>query len=186
MSIPHSLNGTLALLGSAGRSHAAPEVRTVRHVNLPAYMGSWRVIACMDNPAERNFFDAVETYSLHRDGRTIGVSFEWRQGSFDAPRQNHRFRGRVVDQASNARWKMRLFPLFSASYLIIALGADYEWSAVAHPSRRFGWVLARERSLPGDTLDRIYGEFQRQGYDVERFIEVPQHAISLPPEQRLS
>ena len=142
-------------------------------VDLTRYMGSWRIIACMDNPVERGFVDAVETYELRPQGR-IGVHFAWRKDSFDAPVKTHDFAGRVTADGTNARWKMRLFPLFTASYIIIHVSPDYSTAAVAHPSRKFGWILARNRTLPEATYQELIQLFERQGYDTSQFIRIPQ------------
>jgi apolipoprotein D and lipocalin family protein len=145
----------------------------VAHVDLERYMGEWRVIACVENSVEREFVDAVETYERRSDGN-IGVTFRWRERSFSSPVNTHRFIGWVTDLRSNARWKMRLVPFFTASYVIIGVGADYEWAAVAHPTRQFGWVLARARTLPNDRYRHILRLFARQGYEERAFIKVPQ------------
>jgi apolipoprotein D and lipocalin family protein len=176
MTAARPLAGAFAVLAAACAGPGAKEpLRPVGRVELPRYMGSWRIIACMDNAVERDFVDAVETYTLRPDGR-IGVHFSWREKFFTAPEKTHDFTGRVTDPPANARWRMRLFPLFSASYVIIAVHPQYEWAAVAHPSRKFGWVLARHRSLPDDTYREIMSTFAQQGYDTERFIKVPQVA----------
>jgi lipocalin len=142
-------------------------------VDLVRYMGAWRVIACMENPAERDFVDAVETYRMREDG-AIDVNFRWRDKHFTAPEKRYDFVGRVCDFTTQARWKMRLFPLFTVSYVIVALHPHYEWAAVAHPSRRFGWMLARDRSVPNGGYQEILRAFAEQGYDTDRFIKVPQ------------
>jgi apolipoprotein D and lipocalin family protein len=130
----------------------------------------------VENSIEREFVDAVESYSLRDDGN-IGVTFRWREEHFTAPERTHEFIGWVVDRRTNARWKMRLVPFFSASYVILAVHPNYEWAAVGHPSRKFGWVLARDRTVSDATYDEIMSVFQRQGYDIRLFIKVPHLAF---------
>lgn len=178
MSIPRSFAGGLGLFFAAGQAFGgAPAVRTVPQVDLARYAGAWHVIACTDNPAERNFAAAVEHYAFRDYGTKVDVTFRWHDRKKpEKGERTHRFTGRIVDRRTNATWKMRLFPLFSASYLIIALGPDYEWAAVAHPSRKFGWVLAREPRMDDETYTEILGRFRDQGYDSEKFIRLPQRA----------
>jgi apolipoprotein D and lipocalin family protein len=154
-------------------SGGKPPLRPAARVDLLRYMGGWRVIACVENPVERDFVDAVESYSVRDDGN-IGVTFRWREKRFSAPEKTHEFIGWVCDAPANARWKMRLVPFFDASYVILAVHPNYEWAAVGHPSRKFGWVLARERTLHDAAYDEIMGVFRREGYDIRRFIKVPQ------------
>ncbi len=74
-------------------------------------MGPWRVIAFIDNAAERRFTKAVETYAL-RGGDKIGVNFEWNDKQLNGPKKSHQFTGKVLDPGTNAQWSMKLFPLF--------------------------------------------------------------------------
>ncbi|MEI9893214.1 MAG: lipocalin family protein [Chthoniobacter sp.] len=90
--------------------------------------------------------------------------------------QTHDFTGRIVSDGTNGRWKMRLLPLFTASYLIVDVAPDYSSAAVAHPSRKFGWILARDRSLPDPQYQRYLRVFARQEYDTALFKKVPQYA----------
>lgn len=172
MSFPHTLSGGLAVL-FAGHA-AASEIRTVPHLDLDRYAGAWHVIACMDNPAERNFAGAVEHYAIRAADGKVDVTFRWHDRKRpEKGEQTHRFTGRIADRATNATWKMKLFPLFQATYLVIALGPDYEWAAVAHPSRKFGWILARSPQLDAETHAAILGRFAAQGYDTRKFIRLP-------------
>lgn len=157
-----------------------PRLDPVDHVDIPRYMGSWRVIAVYDNPVERNFADAVESYRHMGEGR-IAVEFRWRDQTFTAPIQLHRFTARVVDRQSNALWRVRLFPLFTARYVIIALDEKYRWVAVAHPSRKFGWILARETAIPDGVWKELLNVFRQQGYDPAKFRKIPQPDRSASP-----
>ena len=47
-------------------------------------------------------------------------------------------------------------------------------SVVGHPSRRYGWVLARERRLSAVVLAEIIGRIKLQGYDACEFVVTPQ------------
>lgn len=149
----------------------------MERIELACFMGPWRVIACVNNAAEHEMVDAVETYTLRADGG-VEVHCRWREKSFNAPEQGRDFVGQVMDAPTNARWKMKLFPLLSASYVIIAVHPQYEWAAVAHPSRKFGWVLARGRTLPDRTYREIMRVFEQEGYDTRNFIKVPQLVVS--------
>lgn len=165
--------GAAILLASCAHVSQKRKPEPVASLDLPRYMGAWRVIACTDNKVERDFVDAEETYALRSDGK-IDVHFTWRDKSFDAPVKTHDFKGRVVGDGTNAQWKMRLFPLFAASYVIVEVSPDYSCVAIAHPSRKFGWILARKRDLPPEQLQEMLTALKQQGYDLKKFILVPQ------------
>jgi apolipoprotein D and lipocalin family protein len=174
MTVNHSIAGCFALcFASCSSLSHGQKIDSVAHVDLNRYMGAWHVIACMDNAIERDFVDAEETYALREDGK-IAVHFQWREKSFRAPLKTHDFTGRIVDRKTNARWKMRLFPLFKVSYIITYLSPDYSLAAVSHPSRKFGWILARQKTIADEDYAALMKQFERQGYNVEKFIRVPQ------------
>ncbi len=56
------------------------------------------------------------------------------------------------------------------AHWIIGLGPDYDYALVGTPSRRWGWILARE---PKPSVQRINAWFERlreQGYDPMEFV----------------
>jgi apolipoprotein D and lipocalin family protein len=146
---------------------------TVPKVDLARYMGDWRVIAVIPYFAEKNAFDSIESYALRPDGK-IDNWFRCRRGSFEAKQKSYHFTAEVVNKETNAEWKVRFLPFLKVPYLIIDLDPDYQWTVVGYPSRRYGWIMARETSLPRDTLDGIFARLKAQGYDPARFAMVPQ------------
>lgn len=172
MKVPPALLGTAAFF-LVGRAHSG--IKPAR-IDLSRYSGTWRVIAVTDNAVEKKFVDATESYTMSGGGR-VDVVFRWRQESFEAPLKTHRFRGRVTSDMSHGIWKVKLFPLFSATYIVVDVGPEYSWAAVAHPSKKFGWLLARETSVSEETWARFLTTFAQLGYDTSKFLKVPQ-----PPE----
>jgi apolipoprotein D and lipocalin family protein len=137
-------------------------------------MGDWYVIANIPYFAEKGCFDSVESYALREDGN-IDNWFTCRKGSFDAPLERKGTALAVVkDKDSNAVWRIRFFKIISVQYLILDLDPNYQWVAVGHPSRRYGWVMGRSKTMPGLTYRQILQRLQSQGYDPAQFHKVPQ------------
>ena len=166
----------LCLAGCASR----PPLKTVHHVDLPRYMGDWRVIANIPYWAEKDCVDSIESYALRPDGG-IANSFRFRKKSFTAPQQRLDFVGRVVNTETNAEWRIQFAPLISARYFIIDLDPAYRWAVVGHPSRDYGWIMARQKTLPEATYRAILARLAKQGYDSGRFVKVPQ----VPPRSMI-
>ena len=138
-------------------------------------MGDWYVISEIPNLAEKNCVDSIESYAL-RAGGDIDNWFTCRKKSFDAPmKRKVTTTAKVVDKTSNAEWRVKLFKVFSFKYLIIDLDPNYQWVVVGHPSRNYGWIMARAKTLPEPTYAEILRALGKQGYDTSRFQEVPQH-----------
>jgi apolipoprotein D and lipocalin family protein len=163
---------------TVGCSSMKPELRTVPHVDLPRYMGDWYVIANIPYFAEKNCFDSIESYELRPDG-DIHNWFSCRKGSFDAPmKRKVDTRATVVDKTTNAHWKVKFFKVISVEYLIIDLDPQYQWVVVGHPSRRYGWIMARSRTMSPDLYNQILTRLGQQGYDTGKFAKVPQNPAS--------
>jgi apolipoprotein D and lipocalin family protein len=137
-------------------------------------MGDWYVIANIPYFAEKNCVDSVESYARREDG-DIDNWFTCRKGSFDAPmKRRASARAKVEDKTTNATWSVHFFKIISVKYLILDLDPNYQWVAIGHPSRNYGWVLSRSKTLPTATYQTILGNLAAQGYDTAKFKLVPQ------------
>lgn len=160
--------------GCASTSRSGDELKTVERVELDRYMGDWYVIANIPNRAEKDCHDSIEIYELRPDGR-INNRFECRDGSFDKPMERRLDTiATVFNAGTNAEWRVRIFRVIQAKYLVIDLDPAYQWAVVGHPSRAYGWVLARTKSLPDEVYSGIMGRLREQGYDVSKFARIPQ------------
>lgn len=157
----------------SGCATSKTPLKTVNHVELPKYVGDWRVIANIPYWAEEGCVDSIESYALRPDGK-IANSFRFRKKTFAAPQQRLEFVGRVANPATNAEWKIQFAPLISASYLVLDLDPKYRWTVVGHPSRKYGWIMAREKTMPESTYQGILKRLEKQGYDPAAFVKVPQ------------
>lgn len=151
-------------------------LRPVAHVDLQRYMGGWFVIANIPYFAEKNCFDSVEGYALRPDGR-IDNKFACREKSFDAPMKPQlKTIATVYDRNSNAEWRVPFFKVIEVKYVVIDLDPAYRWAVIGHPSRRYGWIISRTRTLPDETYRGILERLRDQGYDPAKFVKVPQSA----------
>lgn len=163
----------LVIVFTTGCVSGTGGLRTVRHVDLKRYMGDWRVIANIPYFAEKGCVDSIEGYRARPDGRIDNI-FTFRKGSFNAPQQQVRALATVHNKETNAEWRIRFFKVINAKYLILDLDPDYRWVVVGHPSRDYGWIMAREKTLPKATYDGILRRLAAQGYDPKAFEKVPQ------------
>ena len=156
-------------------------LRPVGHVDLSRYMGDWYVIANIPYFAEKGCVGSVESYAMRQDGN-IDNWFSCRKNSFDAPMKRKATALAIVkDTVSNAVWSVRFFKIVSVKYYILDLEPNYEWAAVGHPSRSYGWVLARTKTLPEGVYQSILANLRGQGYDTTKFEKVPQQPDQVPP-----
>jgi apolipoprotein D and lipocalin family protein len=170
------LSGLLVACATKG-----PPVQTAQHVDLPRYMGDWYVIANIPYFAEKGCVDSVESYALRDDGR-IDNWFQCRKKSFDAPMKKKGVAvATVQDGSNNAVWSVRFLKIVPVKYLVMDVDPQYQWAAVAHPTRNYGWILSRSKTMPEKTYNAILQKFTAQGYDTSKFVKVPQQADATHP-----
>ena len=171
----------LALAGLAGcastateRLHLAP-LRTVAHVDLERYLGTWYEIASFPQRFQRGCTATKATYALRPDG-DIDVLNSCRKGSLDGEVKTARGRARVVDPSTNAKLEVSFFRPFWGDYWVIDLAEDYSYAVVGHPSRDYLWILSRSPAMTEATWRGILGRLQAQGYETSRLartLQVP-------------
>lgn len=160
------------LAGCTTTPQPAP-LRTVEHVDLDRYIGRWYVIANIPYFLEQGKVASYDTYAKRDDGRLDNL-FTFRKGNFNAPETTWRGVAWVVNEETNAEWKVRFIWPFSTTYLILELDPDYQWAVVGTPGRGLLWVLARERQMSDETYAMIMQRLTAQGYDPADIVKVPQ------------
>lgn len=165
-------------LSTASVSAGQPP-KTVARVDLPRYMGDWFVIANIPYFAEKGCFDSIESYALRPDG-AIDNWFTCRKKSFEAPmKRKSTAVAKVTDTTTNAEWTGRFFKILSVKYLVLDLDPNYQWVVVGHPSRRYGWVMARLKTLPNSTYQDLLHRLADHGYDPTKFEKYRSASASL-------
>nr|HPA71232.1 lipocalin family protein [Spirochaetota bacterium] len=151
-----------------------PELATVKAVDLARYTGTWHEIARLPNSFEKGLVCVTATYTLRPDGK-IGVVNRGRMESDRRRDKSATAVGWVPDAAHPGRLLVRFFWPFNGDYWIIKLDErNYAWALVGEPSRKYLWILARERALDAATYAELVDEARRAGFDVDRLYPVPQ------------
>jgi len=69
---------------------------------------------------------------------------------------------------------------FWGDYWVIGLGEGYDYALVGTPSRRWGWMLARDPYPPEAQVQAWLAELKAQGYDPATFVRTPQGTPAAP------
>ena len=152
----------LPLLGCALLAGCAskPPLKAVEYVDLPRFMGDWWVLAHIP-------------YWLRPDGKMDNI-FSYRKGGFDGPEKVMNGIAWVVDKKSNAEWRVQFLWPIALPYYVLYLDPDYRFMAVGHPSRDYGWVMARDKRMSEADYAVVMKALEAQGYDPTQFRKVPQ------------
>ena len=164
--------GVLLLSGCAlfGAKEPLP---TVDRVELDRYMGEWYVIANIPYFGERGNVAGRAIYRPREDGRMDDI-YLYRDGNFDSPEERLEGVAWVIDQDTNAEWKVRFYWPLSFGYYIVGLDDDYQWTMVGHPSRNYAWIMARTPRMDEALYQSLLDRFAALGYDPSRLQKVPQ------------
>jgi apolipoprotein D and lipocalin family protein len=170
------LGGVMSVCSSAA---LAADVKAKERLDLQRYLGRWNEIASIPQFFQRECVrDTVAEYSLLESGELRVENTCTRE---DGGRKKAEGRARRFDSAVEAKLEVSFFKLFGeyrfwagGDYWVIELDPSYQWVVVGHPSRRYGWVLARKQTLPVEVIAEIIGRIKAQGYDACEFLVTPQ------------
>ena len=145
---------------------------TVNHVDLQRYIGLWYEIAKIPNRFQKQCArNTTATYSLNEDG-TIKVINRCVQE--DGSEDKAAGIARVVDVESNAKLEVSFvsifgFHLFWGDYWIIGLDEDYRYVVVGSPTRKYGWILCRDKIMSEEMFQEAQQILIEQGYNPNDF-----------------
>ena len=151
----------------------APPLKTVPYVDLQRYAGDWYVFAHIPYSLEKGKVGTLDRYVMRPDGKMDNI-FLFRRGSLEAPLEQWKGVAWVLNQKTNAEWRVQFIWPFRVPYLVIDLDPDYQWSVVGYPNRKLAWVLSRKPVLDEETYQAILKRMTAQGYDAARLVKVPQ------------
>ena len=159
------------MIFSSAQSQKLPSV--VPTVDLNRYKGLWYEIARLPNYFERKLKCASAMYTLRDDGRITVLN----KGNYIAdPHKSTSSQGIawIPDKNNPAKLKVQFFWPFSGNYLIMELDKEYRYVLVGDPTRKYLWILAREKTMDESTYKMLLQKAIDNGYDVKSIIRVEQ------------
>ena len=105
-------------------------LEVVPHVELSKYLGKWYEIAHLPFKFEDGCSDITATYTLLKDGK-VGVL---NQCIKNGKAKSSKGKAKVIDKATNAKFKVTFFWPFYGDYWIIKLGNDSLITIACDPS----------------------------------------------------
>lgn len=163
----------LAALGIISIASGVPvpkDVVPVRPFDKQKYLGRWYEIARMDFRFERNLSNVTATYSASDDGsikvENRGYNYitkEWKQVTGKA---------KMAGKSDEASLKVSFFGPFYSAYIVIALDKDYKYALVAGESKKYLWILSREKTIPETIKQEYLKKASDLGYDVSALVWV--------------
>jgi apolipoprotein D and lipocalin family protein len=149
------------------------ELSTVSPVNLEKYAGTWYEIARLPNRFEKGLECVTATYSLREDGKIEVINKGRKVGELN---KISKIKGVawVPDKNYPGRLKVRFFWPFSGKYYILDLDKDYRHALVGEPSRKYLWVLSKDKQLDSNIYGSLLEKADQMGFDTKKVIKINQ------------
>ncbi len=150
-----------------------PELKTVEHVDVARYMGTWYEIAKFPMKFENGLVGITANYSLLPNGK-VRVLNKGYVNDFSGEVRTAKGTARVVEPATNAKLKVSFFWPYAADYWILELGKDYEYAVVGEESRNYLWILSRTPQMDETVYNELLQRIKAKGFDITKLEKNPQ------------
>lgn len=149
-----------------------PLNKTADYVDPDQFAGQWYIISNIPYFAERDKVASRTTYT-RRGTNAFDDVFESKEKSFDA--ELDRLVGSVKSlNEQNNRWQSTFYKVLRFKFDVLDVNNDYSIMLLGHPSRKYGWVMARENTMTDTDYQTAIQVFADNGYDLSKFGKVPQ------------
>lgn len=147
---------------------------TVPFVDLKKYSGKWYEIASFPQRFQRGCTATTAEYTLSDKGFVI-VENRCNKDSLTGKQSYIKGKAFVVENSGNAKLLIQFFWPFKGKYWIIDLADDYSYAVVAHPNRKYLWILSRTATMTENTYSQIISKIKEQGFDTSKIIVTRQN-----------
>jgi len=152
------------LLGCSSKN---PTLNTVKNVDIKKYLGIWYEIARYEHSFEKDCKNVTATYSLKENDEIKVVN--------KCTNINTNSLKEVIGSAysvdeTNTRLKVSFFWPFYGDYWILDLDENYTYAVIGEPSRKYFWILSRDKKLDENRKNEILKKLPQYGYSEEPLI----------------
>ncbi len=154
-------------LGGCTSSYAP--LPTVETVDIGQYLGTWYEIARYPNRFEKGCTGVTAEYR-QKSEESILVTNRCRLHDPSGEEKVANGKAKIIEGSNNAKLKVTFFWPFYGDYWIIKLDPDYRYAVVGEPSRKYLWILAREKRISETVKNEIVSWLPQVGYDPEKLV----------------
>ncbi|MCO7610288.1 lipocalin family protein [Pseudomonas chlororaphis] len=165
----------LLLAGCATSRDDSLAPKTVNHVDLKRYQGTWYELARLPMYFQRNCAQSEARYTLLPEGnvavlnRCLTPEWKWEEARGTATPQVPGKTDKLWVEFDN--WFSRLLPgATKGDYWVLYVSDDYKTAIVGNPNRRYLWLLSRTPEVNETVREELLSKARQQGYDTTRLI----------------
>jgi apolipoprotein D and lipocalin family protein len=152
-------------------------ITAVDGFEVKRYLGTWYEIARLDHSFERGLSNINATYTLRDDGgiHVLNKGYDKEAGKW----KRAEGKAYLVNGPDVGRLKVSFFGPFYSGYNIIALDKEnYSYALVCGMNRSYLWILARDKELEKETLEKLVGLAKNLGFLTDELIFVDHSKVS--------
>ncbi len=142
------------------------ELATVDTLDIDRYAGVWHEIAKLPNSFEKNLTCVSATYTVKDNGKIsvlnkgyniLSKKMEEISGSAAVPNKN-----------KPGELKVTFFWPFAGDYFVLDIDENYESVLIGSPSRKYLWILARDKKISTDRIEALLDKARELSFDVSK------------------
>jgi apolipoprotein D and lipocalin family protein len=139
-------------------------LETVKVLDIGKYAGTWYEIARLPNRFEKNLECVSATYELMENGKVKVIN---RGVKSDNRAEQKEITGKawVPNEAFPGQLKVQFFWPFAGKYWVISLDENYQYALVGDPSRKFLWILSKNKKLSETTYAQLVETAKNNGFN---------------------
>lgn len=160
----------VVILSGCATYESTAHIPAVTGFQLERYLGTWYEIARLPHSFERDMHQVRAEYSLGADGTVKVVNRGVRNGQAKAAKAVAKFK----TSPDTGEFRVSFFRPFYGDYRIIRLADDYSSAIVTSSSKKYLWILARQRTLSPGLLGEYLQQIREWGFAVDN-LEYPHH-----------
>lgn len=149
------------------------ELKTVEHVDVERYMGTWYEIAKFPQRFEDGLVDITATHSLLPNVKIRVVNSGY-IGNFNGNLKTAYGKAWIIDKETKAKLKVSFFWPFAGDHWIIEVGKDHEYAVIGESSRKYLWILSRTPQMDEPVYNGIVQRSMQIEFDVSKIELNPQ------------
>lgn len=164
--------GLLSLLSCSTHE----QLTVVQDIDIGKYQGKWYEIAKFPTRFEKDL-KCVSAQYQKLDNGTIQVfnkGYNYKKNEWEDITGT----AKIQDKSEKARLKVQFFWPFSGDYQIMYVDSSYSYALVGSRSRKYLWILAREKTLDQKTMDSLLARAKNQGFDTDKITYTKQDCMN--------
>lgn len=145
--------------------------KTVSHVDLKDYMGTWYEIAAFPNSFQSGCQCTSADYELV--GSKVRVLNKCYKGK-DHTLSEAKGTAWALPKSGNSKLKVQFFWPFTGDYWILYLSPQYKEVIVGSPDRKYLWLLSRRKYIEKTLYNHLRQIAESKGYDTRKLVKTQQ------------